>query len=270
MTIQRLDHRHTEAIIECLEADIVQNLFLLSLLELYPLPMASWYGVVDGERVIAVLVVMADQLAVPWSPDVQLARELGQHVRGHHTPCMMVGPRAAVDAIWTVWGKGIATECFFDQRLYVCSEQPTHSDPALRLARVEETALISTRSASMEREDLGKNLAGSDVEQHERVVRSRIEQGKTMVLDDAGQVLFQLNLGSSSHYGCQVGGTFVPSAHRGKGIATRGMRACLHQLLKTHPLATLHVNEANLPAVRCYERSGFVRHAPYRLLTLAT
>jgi len=33
-------------------------------------------------------------------------------------------------------------------------------------------------------------------------------------------------------------------------------------------METLHVNEANLPAVRSYEAMGFRRSAPFRLMTL--
>jgi hypothetical protein len=80
--------------------------------------------------------------------------------------------------------------------------------------------------------------------------------------------LFTINVGTRSHLGCQIGGTYVPLAHRGKGLATAATAAVVRDLLKRHPRVTLHVNEANQPAVRVYEKIGFERSVPYRLATV--
>ena len=63
-------------------------------------------------------------------------------------------------------------------------------------------------------------------------------------------------------------GTWVPPGFRGHGYATEGVRALCQRLLDDHPVITLHVNEANHPAVRVYEKVGFVRTSPFRLLTV--
>jgi hypothetical protein len=40
------------------------------------------------------------------------------------------------------------------------------------------------------------------------------------------------------------------------------------RLIADVPMVTLHVNEANHPAVRSYEAVGFRRSTPFRLMTL--
>ncbi len=122
----------------------------------------------------------------------------------------------------------------------------------------------------MEEEDLGRNPRRAYRELHDQSVRDRIRQGKTWVLERNGQIVFQINAGSSvTPIGCQVGGTYVPPEHRGNGYAVVGMRALCRRLLQHNNAVTLHVNEANLPAVRTYERAGFTRAAPFRLVMVA-
>ena len=78
--------------------------------------------------------------------------------------------------------------------------------------------------------------------------------------------MFQVNVGATHARGCQVGGTWVPRADRGRGLASAGVAATCRWLLARYPRVTLHVNEANGPAVRVYEKAGFRRDAAFRLI----
>ena len=69
--------------------------------------------------------------------------------------------------------------------------------------------------------------------------------------------------------GAQLGGTYVWPEDRGRGIATRAVRGLVGTLRSEGlPRVTLHVHEANTPAVRCYVAAGFRPHAPFRLMVL--
>lgn len=270
MSVQRLSQTHEPAVAAILRADPVQNLFLLGFLDASSLSRGFWYGTIEQGQVTSVALVLPSRLAVPWSPDPRDAADIGRHLRGRHPPSMLVGPRAATDALWDAWSAGeVAPDRFYDQRLYVCRTPPPGPSVAgFRKAHLGEWEIVAANAGRMEAEDLGRNPADDFPELHEQVVRDRIRNGKTWVIERERRILFQINVGTATAVGCQVGGTWVPPDARGQGLATDGMKELCRRLLPKHPMVTLHVNEANSPAVRVYEKAGFDRDAPFRLITV--
>lgn len=268
MLARRLGRDHEEALRELLERSPVVNLFLMSLADASPIERSWWYGIVDGDFVRAAIAVVPQRVAVPWAEDDAHAAALGALLRELHRPCMLVGPRAACDAIWATWAGNAPTKRSYNQRLYVLDRAP--QDPGftgLRCARAAEWRTIAKNAAAMEVEDLGVDPSATDMALHERVVRERIDAGRTWVIHDHDEIVFQINVGTDSKRVCQVGGTYIPPKFRGQGLASRAMAALGRLLLVDHQVVTLHVNEANLPAVRCYERAGFRPDVPFRLIT---
>jgi ribosomal protein S18 acetylase RimI-like enzyme len=267
--VLRLSDTHGPALEELLLDDPLPNLFLLGQLDGSPLSRAHWYGVPDGDRLLGVALIVPGRLAVPWSPDVVVAQAIGRYLKWRHRPCMMVGPRADCDALWGQWAGDAKVDRWLDQRLYACTEPiPGEPLPGFRRARAQESEIIAHNADRMEQEDLGRRPREEDPEGFLRGVQRRIEQGSTWVLEREGQILFQIHVGTNTPWGTQVGGTYVPPEHRGKGLSTQCMAELGRRLLPAARCITLHVNEANTPAVRCYERSGYVRSVPYRLLTI--
>lgn len=269
MQVGRLDQRDEAALEELLDEDRVQNLFLRSFLASQGMERGSWYGARAGDRIRGVVLLLPNRLTVPWVPRRQDAADIGLFLRGRHPPTMMVGPRDDVDHVWRSWAPDVRPARFYHQRLYVCrTAPPGPSVPGFRKARTDEWPQIADHASRMELEDLGRDPAEDDAELHERVIKDRIAQGKTLVMERDGRIVFQINLGTTSADGCQVGGTYVPPRFRRRGLSIEGMRAAVRYLLRRYPLVSLHVNEANIAAVRAYERVGFTEYAPYRLLTV--
>lgn len=266
MSVFLLHSDDEPALEELLLEDPTQNLFLLGMLST-GVGRASWYAVAEGDRLRAVAMVLG-RLCVPFAPRPKDATGLGSHLATRHTPDLVVGPREAVDALlayWTPKKPGVR----YDQRLYVLDRPPAQApDLAVKRAEPGHADRIAPLAAAMEREDLGRGPANPDV--HHAVVRDRIAEGRTWIAEEGGEIVFLINVGTRHPFGCQVGGTYVPPPHRGRGLGTRGMVAVAHRLLAEHPRVTLHVNEANTPAVRAYERAGFRSGAPYRLILMET
>ena len=102
-----------------------------------------------------------------------------------------------------------------------------------------------------------------------RRMRERVLTGTSWVVRDAGRLSFVVHVGFRTPLGAQVGGTYVWPEDRGQGIATRAMRGLVRTLLGDGvPRITLHADEANTAAIRCYAAAGFLPHVPFRLMVL--
>jgi ribosomal protein S18 acetylase RimI-like enzyme len=265
----RLSETHGPALEELLHEDTLVNLFLLGYLDATSIGRAHWYGVLDGERLQGAILVVPNRIAVPWSPHSEVSLHLGAYLRWRHRPCMMVGPRAHCDNIWRAWSHDARIDKWFDQRLYTCKTPvPGPRLEGFRRANPRDWRTVARYANEMEHEDLGRRPREADPDGYDKSVQRRIEQGSTWVLERKGEILFQIHVGTTTPWGVQVGGTYVPPHHRGKGLAKQCMLELGRRLLPSSRCITLHVNEANLPAVKTYEGSGYVVDAPYRLVTL--
>lgn len=205
-------------------------------------------------------------LLVPFGPDPACS-VLGANLAHLRTSAMFIGPRAACDALWAGVGGGDSRICY-DQRLYVCRAVSAGPEITVRPSTMDEAYAVARMSAEMMREDLGEDPRELDAQGHFALVARRIRAGRTWLGFRDGEAVFKVDVGTQFDLGCQVGGTWVPPEHRGQGLATAGMRAVCRSLLEETGMVTLHVNEANLSAVRCYEKAGFERDAPFRLLSV--
>lgn len=270
MEVIRLGTGWEAAVEALLVRDPILNLFPLSFLDVHPIDRSTWMGAIDGDAILALTLMIPRRLAVPCGEDLAAMGAIGTFLRRRrYSPSMVVGPREPADALWSNWAPSTRTRCFFDQRMYVCEQVPTSPPLAgFRRALEHEWRVVSEYSGAMEQEDLGRNPALTDPAAHRAVVIERIRSGRTWVLVRDDTIVFQINVGTRSLGGCQVGGTYVPPAHRGKGYATLGMRELCRRLVPKHRCVSLHVNEANTPAVALYERAGFRRAHAMRLITL--
>ena len=270
-----VNNRHRSQIFRLLQEDVEANLFLIDIMlrrGVSNLGHEEWRGVFREEELLALAVSMGRQgrkgpsQLVFACGDARLCELLGKREMASGGTSMLLGPREAIDGIWKGMGSP-EPQVSYDQRLYVCDEAPEGPLLPLRYAQTSDLACLVQYSAEMMREDLDDDPLERDPERHVAAVQSRIRKRKTLVGDAEGGICFMLDIGTHFRLGSQVGGTYVPPEFRGRGIATMGMREACHRLLKTCDRVTLHVNEANVPAVRCYQRSGFRAGAPYRLAT---
>lgn len=195
---------------------------------------------------------------------------LGQRLRRRGGSRMVVGERAACDALWL----GMDKPWFriaYDQRLYTCTAVTDGPMLAVERAKPGDVDALVPMHTDMLREDLGVPPDTIDRFAQWAQLHRSVSTGRILVVrstDPHNPLRFCIDIGDPASAGAQVGGTFVPAVFRGKGVATAAMRGVCRFLFDHHdcPRVTLHVHEENRAAVKCYERAGFVKDAAFRLM----
>jgi RimJ/RimL family protein N-acetyltransferase len=182
--------------------------------------------------------------------------------RKHPGARMFVGPKRAVDGLWNrvkTWHR--APSLVRDrQPIYALWPQTLEPlpDVEVRLARVDEAALVAEHSARMILGELGYDpraqratfLAG---------VRWAIEQRTWWVWIVEDELRFQCNVGASTAVTAQVQGVWTPEPLRGHGYATLALAAISRRLMERTPTVSLYVNDVNAGALALYKRVGYAR-----------
>lgn len=262
-----------------LRKDPVANLFQLNQLASGSLETArsgTWLGAwhLDGRlRAVVYRRISPDggpaATLVP-AGEPAACRIVGQRLRRTAGTRMLVGDRAACDAVWEGLGKPWF-RIAYNQRLYVCDTPPPGPALPVDLARIADIEDLLPMHAGMLTEDLKLPRGQIDPLAQWAQLRRNIHAERIVVVRGQSSdtpLRFCLDLGERGPEGTQVGGTYVPSACRSQGVATRAMRGACRLLLVEHGVqrVTLHVNEDNTPAVRCYQSAGFRPVAAFRLM----
>jgi len=269
---------HRPALATLLGADPAVNLFLLDRLAeggLMRAPAdwwAGWFGPDGGLRAALYaagpLRLRPAMTAIP-AGEAEGCAPLGALLAAAGGTRLLVGPRAACDAVWDGLGRpGWRTR--HDQRLYVAEAVGPGPFAVPTAAQAADVDALQPMHLGLLEEDLGVTADEIDAAAHRADIARRVRQGKVRVLRDppGGAPVFAVDIGTVRPEGVQVGGTFVRADARGRGWATRGMRGLVRDLLPQTARVTLHCNESNAPAVRAYEEAGFRPAAPFRLMVL--
>lgn len=278
MRVTPLSVDHQPAVEALLARDPTANLFPRALIETAgfsrhsnELWLGAWERPASGPVGLAAVALIAGhggprgRLVVPAGAE-EGAAALAVPVSRVTPVGRIIGPRGPADALAASLG-GAPFRVAYAQRQYLCQAPSEGARLPLRQARAGELSQMVAMAAAMEAEDLGVDPRLQDEAGHRDQVERALQGGRVIVGEQGGQIVFKVDVGLVSRHGALVGGTWVPPAHRGRGLATAGMRALASLLLQATPLVALHVNEENRAAVRCYEAAGFQRSAAYRLLS---
>lgn len=278
-----LSREHLVPLRRFLERDPINNLFALSWLENYGVTssregMFHFLGVFGSRGdVEAMALVITRRLVLLDSCNQIWAKRMGQwyaerkyHV--HH----VVSVRHLVDAFWGSMIEhstlpSLQERLSSPQFMYVLKREhwlgaaTTPPKTGLRLARLSDLEAVFLASADMHQEETMENPLDDNPELFQNHVRHRIETGRTFVWFEDHRLLFKADISAQSAYGAQISGVYTAPSSRGKGIATKAMRALCHIWMKKGvPRVTLYVNQSNIPARRVYEKVGFSFHSHYK------
>jgi RimJ/RimL family protein N-acetyltransferase len=202
----------------------------------------------------AQLVIAAD--------DPPAVATFANHVRAYPSLRSFVGPKRTVDALWS------RVRSWHRAPLIVRERQPLYAlwprslaplpDVDVRLAAVDEAALVAEHSARMIVGELGYDPRAQRAS-FVASVRRAIEMGWWWVWIVDGELRFQCNVGVLSPLTAQIQGVWTPPERRGHGYATSALAAVSRRLLASSPTLSLYVNDFNAAAIALYEAVGFQR-----------
>lgn len=260
-----------------LAQDPYANLFVLSWVENHgvrPATSGSSFRVLLAERdeeLIGACLLLARRTAMPVTDWPEAGHLFGQRLAGMGLALNhIVGPDLATTALWEGYKRDRSPRLSREQRTYVLWPERFEDPGAVvptRLACLDDLDVLVEASAAMYREETLSDPFGENPELFRRMHRHRILQ-RTCHLwrADDGGFIFKTDLSCVGRAGAQLAGVYTAPDWRGLGIGRRALGHLCRELLTQHPYLTLYVNTCNTPAIRLYERLGFVPHVLYRTI----
>ncbi|MCM2578907.1 GNAT family N-acetyltransferase [Streptomyces meridianus] len=201
---------------------------------------------------------------VPICAGPEAVRAFADRARRAGRRCSsIVGPAESTGRLWSLlepsWGP--AREVRANQPLMVTSEMPAgiEPDPLVRRIRKDEMDVLMPACVAMFTEEVGVSpLAADGGLLYQARVAELVGSGRSFARIENGQVVFKAEIGAATAKACQIQGVWVAPEHRGRGFSETGMAAVLRYALDdVAPVASLYVNDFNIPARAAYRRVGF-------------
>jgi predicted GNAT family acetyltransferase len=258
-----LDERDLPALRLLLDADPVAHCFVASRIEAagvesWRLGAEMWgYG---GGHLEAACLAGANLVPVGSSPAA--LRSFAERARRQGRRCSsLVGPAAAVGPLWEqlapFWGQ--PRDIRRVQPVLATTSPPrVPADPFVRRVRLDELDALMPACVAMFTEEVGTSPLGPDGGAGYRArVRDLVATGRAFARIEDGEVRFKAEIGAVSTRACQIQGVWVHPAWRGRGLGAAGTAAVVGEALRSvAPVASLYVNDYNLPARATYRRVG--------------
>lgn len=278
--LRPIPHRDEARLIEALESHAHENAYLLGLLSDYTLRGLHRMGWGDffliEEPYPQVLYRDVTGLVVLSRAEVETLSRIAEFLEQSK-----VAPTRIISRAETVlelhrrmidlsprWGR---TRAEFPESGMVLEPEAlcSESEPALRMARIEEAEAVAAGSVRAMNEEIGID---SSEREFARLVRSKadlIERNRYFVVEENGEILFQAYLSARLPQAAQVQGVWVPPEHRNRGLATRCLAEMCRRCFESSESIVLRVQKRNLSAVRVYEKVGFNHFLDYRSIWFA-
>ncbi|WPB75213.1 DUF4081 domain-containing protein [Archangium violaceum] len=273
ITVQQLAPSDADALRALLAKDPAQNLYLLGLLQEFGIAPAehrssfSYWGRFDGKTLTAALFVGGGGgLMVPSASDGSatgvIADALAERVRLKAS----VGEKPAVDALVRSLCPG-KPRLSKNYRLFAVSadDMGPFTNPLLRLAREEDVPRLMPLALGAVQEIYGRDAMAEDPHFEARVAQ-RVRAKRTYVLEENGEMVFKVDIGSRSQFGAELENLYTVPLERGKGHATLCLGQISRFLLSSLPRLTLRVEEKNESLARIARKVGYLAGRTQRLV----
>ena len=277
LTYRTLTNTDNSQITSLLDQAPVTNLYIRDLVDRQGIDywgLHRWMGAFEGNRLVALNVDIACtqpntpcKLSVPVG-STEACVAFGQYTASKGGVERIMAERGASKGFWQGLG---SPKPLIDhpQDVMFISEKSEGDTLNIRPATKSHLKDLVESTALMRLEDEGQDPRTKDYSLWQRTIEVLVAQRRIWIATEDDQLAFVIEIGTRCSKGTQIGSTYVPKKFRGRGYATRGMRAIVNNLLGDTQFVSLLVNEGNIPARKCYQRVGFQYGDPYQLLVFS-
>ncbi len=272
--IERLTNNDTAEVLEFLAQRPIHTVAMMSLIHdngvVSPFNRGTFYGCRDTNGQLEGVALVGHATLMETVSDRALAA-LAQVARECPSTHMIMGEKERVADFWSHYsdaGRRLRLAC--REWLFELTRPVDARDAVveLRPAQVNELELVMPIQAQLAFVESG--VDPMEVDPHgfrERCLR-RIEQGRTWVVVENGELIFKADVISKTAEVSYLEGVWLREDCRHKNLGTRFMSGLMRRLLKDTKSICLLVNETNEWAHGFYRKCGFHFRATYETIFL--
>lgn len=225
----------------------------------------SFYGCRDTAGAIQGVALIGHAIFLDSRCDkaLEALARLAQGFNGAH---MIMGEQKMVERFWASYAEGGQLLRHLGREVLLeLNQAPLKltTVAGLRLADSNDLSLIVPAHAAMAREESGINPLDKDPEGFRIRCRRRIEQGRTWVLIEDGELIFKADIIVDTPEVIYVEGVCVHPERRRRGIGSGCVAQLSEQLLQRARSISLLVNEQRRSAIRFFQNLRFEARGSY-------
>jgi ribosomal protein S18 acetylase RimI-like enzyme len=271
----RLPDEDKREVLEFLALRPLHTVALVSLIRdnglISPLNRGTFYGCRNrnGQLEGVALIGHATLMETTTDPALEAFAGLASKCTSAH---LIMGEKQRIEDFWNYYAEGgkeirvAARELLLELRWPVEIRQEV-SD--LRRATVEDLDVLLPIHAQLAMAESGVNPMDKDPEGFRQRYARRIEQGRTWIWADRGELIFKAEVFSETPEVIYLEGVWVNPILRGRQIGLRCMAQLAQNLLRHTQSLSLLVNETNTAAALFYKRAGYKLRGIYDTIFLS-
>lgn len=273
--VEPLGPSHVAALRALLSRDPTHNMYLLGLMEEFGVvstpkraPFTFFGRFFDGELTAALFVGGNGGLLVPSASSPIHIGDIAKKLHGLVEVKSAVGEQSVVDALLRHFS---VTPAFSKgQRLFSVSPNDLgpFTNPMLRPATLNDLPKLVPMAAEAVKELFRRDPTVEDPIGFELRVRQRVHSKRTYVLEERGELIFKLDIGSRSQFGAELEGLYTVPGHRNKGHATLCLGQISRFLMSSLPRLTVRVDDDAPHFANIARKVGYLQGRAQRLVWL--
>lgn len=272
--VEQLGPQHLDSLRQMLAREPAHNMYLLGILEEFGVvprkgrtPFSYWGRFLAGELTAAVFVGSTGGLVVPSASTTIAISDIARALEGKVALQSAVGDKAAVDALLSKLGPK-RIKLTRAQRLFAVSADDLgpFTNPLMRLATEADLPRLVPLAAAAVKEMLDRDPLAEDPLGFEQRVAVRVKGKRTYVYEEAGRLVFKLDVGSRSQFGAELEALYTIPEERRKGLATLCLGQMSRHLLSSLPRLTLRVDDDNPQLATVARKVGYLAGRAQKLV----